>query len=79
MRTKNTDSLCRTIVAVFVTDRLVTKVILLCLRAAETRDFTKKFRRILRFSTIKEYYTKSEGLGLLITNLESTSVLNSGV
>ena len=34
---------------------------------------------ILRFSTIKEYYTKSEGLGFLIQNLESTSVLNSGV
>ena len=26
-----------------------------------------------------EYYTKSEGLGFLIQNLESTSVLNSGV
>ena len=26
-----------------------------------------------------EYYTKSEGLGFLVQNLESTSVLNSGV
>ena len=48
-------------------------------RSAETRDLRRKHGEILRFSTIKEYYTKSEGLGFLIQNLESTSVLNSGV
>ena len=47
-------------------------------RSAETRDLRRKHGEILRFSTIKEYYTKSEGLGFLIQNLESTSVLNSG-
>ena len=48
-------------------------------RSVETRDSRRKHGEILRFSTIKEYYTKSEGLGFLIQNLESTSVLNSGV
>ena len=48
-------------------------------RSAETRDSRRKHGEILRFSSIKEYYTKSEGLGFLIQNLESTSVLNSGV
>ena len=35
-------------------------------RSAETRDLRRKHGEILRFSTIKEYYTKSEGLGFLI-------------
>ena len=38
-------------------------------RSAETivyRDSRRKHGEILRFSTIKEYYTKSEGLGFLI-------------